>query len=598
MDGNYNSLNGTLKTLYFPAGKYWINQTINMQFRNYMTIEGESEFNTIISAFTWSGGAGINTMLDCKASNYVNISHLTLDGSFKCSNMIYCAGIDAAHTAAGSKGNVTGNEFTNLFFWNQPGDLITLGDHPDQFAQRSAMICLTTDSGADSSYYSCDDSYIRDCRFATNSVNNYFAFALSSSNLQIENCTVFAANGVLASNGCSASFRNMAWEIYGYQAIDATHNHAVLKFTPDTGGNQDAFGQGTITMTDCYFESGYNGPTVTTAILAYKSTYTGGGVGDFQPKMNLLFQGGLYSLVQDGVFYINIQGNNRGNIHISNVSIQGTNKPLVWCPDCSLYIEDQGFVAATSTGNYQTWEPASYAAYKSLVHKFTTPDYVVSGEDSPKATAYVGTLDYPAQLRFLSLDAALAWLCTSNCDIEIIMQKNDTIVNTIKLRGNITLDLSTFTVTVNAIVKNYGFLLVNGIGVMQSAGRNLYNYGDLRFESATIDTLVSNFAGQCWVNNSTFQGTDDTISVAGTSQVLINKDNCTFNGSQFVVSLASGWGDAILRSSGSTPPTTGKWARGTKFQTTLPSAGVTADYWACANGVGALAAWKSNGTLI
>lgn len=597
MNGNYNSLLGTLKTLYFPAGTYIITSTINMQFRNYMTLVGESQYNTIIAGLFPT--SGINTMLDCKAANYLSISKLTLDGRFKCSNMIYCAGIDAAHTYPGSKGNVTGNEFSHLFMWNQPGDLTCTADFPDQYDVRSAMLCLTTDSGADTSFYSCDDSYISYCRFATNNCNNYFAMALSSSNLQIQNCTVFAANGVLLSNGCSATFQQMAWEIYGYQAIDATHNHAVLKCTPDTGGNLDAFGQGTIILTDCYSESGWNGAVQTTAILAYMTNYTGGGTGDSIPKFNLIVKGGLYASTLGNVSYISIGTGNRANIHITNASFQGTYQPLIYAPSSSVYVEDQSFVNSASTGNYQTWNVLSPSSCTSFVRKFTTADYVVSGESSPNVTAYVGNTDYPAQLRFLSLDAALLFLSTSNANVSIILQKNDTITNPINLKSNLTFGLAGFTLTVNAIIQNFGNLLIDGGsgGVCISTNRKIYNFGTLNIINATINALVSSLGGVTNIRSCIFAGTNNTIEINETSQVIIAIDGCTFSGSEYVIGLTAGYGNAIIRSATTTTPATGKWARGTKFETTLPASGSPVAYWATSNGVGASANWKSNGNL-
>ena len=107
--------------------------------------------------------------------------------------------------AQNSKGNTTGNYFGHVFFWNQPGDLDPIvTDYPDQYAPRSAMLCLMTDTqGADTSYYSCDDTYIEHCRFATNSVNSNYALSISSSNVQVSNTIMFAANGVLLGHGAS-----------------------------------------------------------------------------------------------------------------------------------------------------------------------------------------------------------------------------------------------------------------------------------------------------------------------------------------------------------------------------------------------------------
>ena len=588
MDGNNVVYRGKQKTVYFPQGTYRISQTLNISFRNDIKIIGESEYNTQIAYVGTLVSSG--AIFNARCSSYVDIGNLTLDGRFKISCMIYCAGNGTA--APGSKGNVTGNIFHNLFFWNQIGDLTTLGDWPDQYNPWTAMLCLmTTTAGADTSYYSCDDSYVQNIRFATNSVNNSYAMAISSSNIQVSNSIVFAANGVLLGNGAGTWMEQMAWEIYGYQAIDATHNHAILKFAYNN------FGQGIVTLTDCYAESGYNGTVPTTAILAYFAQYVGGGVGDSQPHLTLLIQGGLYSPIIANTSYINIQGGNRGNIRLVNASMQGTFNAKVYAPDCSVYVEDQSWVSSTSTDNYQTWQALSTSSFKSWERKFASPYFAVSGAVKPKATAYVGNTNYPAQLKFVSIDDAFSFLSTSQCDVEIILQKNDTITTVVNLLGNLQISLATYTLTFNAIVQNYGNLTIAGSGSAISTGKKLYNYGNLDINNATINDLVSSLGGVLDVSTCTFAGTASTIEVSQASQVIVSIDACTFSGSEYVIGLATGYGSAIIRSATTTTPTTGKWARGTKFETTLPASGSPVAYWATSNGVGASANWKSNGNL-
>lgn len=587
-NGNDFTYLGQQPTIFFPAGKYLIFSTINASFRNNFRICGDQQYGSWIQ---WTGGSpGNNTMFNLECSNYVEMDHLNLDGGFKASCGIYCAGNGTA--AVGAKGNCTGNKFHHLFFYNQPGDLSPIvTDFPDQYAPRSAMLCLMTDApGADTSYYSTDDSYIAHCRFATNSVNSSYALAISSSDVQVSHCIFFAANGCLIGHGGQPTFHQCAFEVYGYQAIDATHNHACIKYHPN-------YGYGFVTITDCYSESGYNGATPTTAILAYFVQYTGGGTLDFKPRVNLLVNGGFWSMAIDAN-HIEIGGGNRGHIRLINPLWQGDNQPKIYAPDCSVYVETFSDVTSASSDNYHTWQMLTPASCLNWTHKFSTPDSVLVGEDLADVTVTVGSTNYPAQLKFTSIDEALTWVNSSSANVTLELQQNDTIANAINLRGNLTINLNSHTLTFSSIVQNFGTLTINGAGTAISTGRKLYNYGNLTLVTCTINALVSSLGGVTFATGCTFDGTDDSISCVGQeSRVVIDHGSSTYSGSEYVVSLAANVGVAVLNAQNGTTPTTGKFARGTQFRNILPSSGAPTLWYATSNGVGALANWKHQGNL-
>jgi len=594
---------GHIKTLYFPAGIYCMYSAWDISFRNYMTITGENEYNTIIR-YLGPGGIGTNTtFVNAACSSYLKMSHLTLDGAFRASCLVYSAG-NGTH-APGIKGNSTGNYFGHMFFWNQPGDLAVIStDYPDQYNVRSAMLCMTTDYTNFTSYYSCDDSIIENCRFATNSVNNNYALAVSSSNIMISDTIMFCANAILMGDGAIPTFTNCCFEVAGYQAIDATHNHAVVKYDPTPGRT---FGTGLATLIGCYSESGWWGTVNSTAVLAYMVAYPNGGSIPFDslPQPGLLVIGGLYSCTVDGCKYINIGQYNHGNIVLRDVKFQNSGNMYVYAPNCFVECEDVTDMSAvtdeSSNGGFRTLSLNSVADVATWSRKISSHYGILTGEISPTINIIVGNVNLPSKFKFISLDEALAWCSTTKTPVVITAQKNVAMSSPINLHGaDITIRLATFNLDITAIVTNYGKLTIDGqtSGNITSVSRKLYNYGTLKIMNLTSMTaVVTMLGGIAHFTNVVFAGSDDNIGFSDNAQAVIYHDTCSYTNTAYVANRSSGFGEFILRSTGGATPTTGKWYQGTIFQRTSPASGAPAVFYATASGVGVAAAWKSNGNL-
>lgn len=581
-NGNEVTFRGKQTAVYFPAGVYIVTSTLNISYRNDWELHGESEWSTRIEY----DGANNGTIINAKCSNYLRFANISIGGRFKAKRFIHCAGTGV--NAVGSKGNVTGNRFSHIFFWNQIGDLVApFNDYEDHYDHSFAMLDLTTDTGT-KAFDDCDDSVVEFCRFSPNSLNNNFGLALGSSAISVNECFFFAANGILANGGAFFTCNDCMFAIHAPDVMDSTHNHAAIKY--------DAAGVfSTISLMNCYFESADYYGAGDTAILVYMAQDPAApSVGS--TRLNLTIQGGLYSINKDAEPYITVGANRFGVINVRNATFQGPNQGYIYAPNCTVNVDVPGLAISADTNSNHPWQPIAAAG---VAVKYQTGDFVVRGVRHPPAAVTIQAVDYPARLKFFSIDEALEFVSHSDCDVTITLAKNAEIAIATQLKSNIAIALAGFTLTVSAIVKNFGTLTITGAGTAISTDRKLYNYGQLNIVSATVNELVTAISGVVFCAGVTFAGTDSSIGIGtyGCPRVIINHDGCTYSGSEYVVDFFGNDAECILRSGTTTTPTTGKFARGTQFALTLPSSATPALWYATANGVGAAAAWKHQGNL-
>lgn len=594
-DGNNVAYMGQQRKLFAPKGRYPISATLNMSFRNHIEMIGEDQWNSIL----WWIGALDGMIIDARCSNYVKLSHFTLDGNHQALTFIYCAGNGVNDPK--SKGNVTGNYFGHIYFWNQKGNLIApFVDYADQYNPLTAMLNTISIDTADTYYNSMDDSTIEYCRFAPNSLNNFYAIGISSSANSITKCQFFSANGVLCYNGAQFWMSDCISSGYGPEIQDSLHNHALLKFNYASGGGGIFRG---IELHHCYLEyqdyygNGHSGK------LAY---WAQGNVvlPEDEGVLTLLINGGTYggAYVPGASFtFIDIQAQRRANIQLINTTLQAPAKLYIYAPDSSVEISDHSFQLPGFHLDTQTWQ---ISAAKSITHKYQTPEFQVQGAVVPDVTVVVGTSDLPGQLKFFSLDEALEFVSDCKGSVVIYMDQADTVSRGGSLNGNVAIALQGFTLTINAEIVNRGSLMitnsfVNGTraGTVVAAARNLTNLGSLTIKNCYLNNAVTNDNGTVSLFNVEFSGTADTVFNNNAGKVMVDSVTCTFSGTGYVVNLGPKYGDVVIKNIYGALPTTGLWMRGTRLEHD-PSTGYPNQYWATSDGIGAVANWANSGNLV
>lgn len=596
-DGNSVTYQWQQKTLWIPIGRYNIGSTLNMSFRNHIEMVGENEFGSML---VWTGAID-GMIIDARCSNYVKFRNFGMDGTFKAITFIYCAGNGV--NAPGSKGNVTGNYFGHLYFWNQKGNLVApFVDYEDQYDPLTAMLNTISIDTTQTFYNSMDDSVIEFCRFAPNSLNNSYAIGISSSAITITECQFFSANGVLCYNGAQFWMSDCIGSMYAPQVQDSLHNHALIKLNYGAGGGSIFRG---IELHHCYLEGqDYygNGHSVK---LAY---WAQGGVVNPEDEgvLNFLVNGGTYggtSVLGANYTYIDIQARRRANIKLINTSLQGASKLYIYAPDSAVEINDQALSLNGFPQDTQTWQ---VIAANSVIHKYQTPEFQVEGATVPDASVLVGTTDLPGQLKFLSMDEALRFVSQSKGNVIIYMDQDDTVSFGGTLNCNLVIALQGHTLTINAPIYNRGSMLIRnsfannirGGTVISSSTKGLINLGSLAVQDCSVNNAVTNSNGTASFANVQFTGTSSSVANADAGRVMVDADTCTFSGSGYVVDLGSRYGDVVLKSAGGGIPATGLWMRGTRLEFSVPSLGFPNQYWATANGTGTAANWGNSGNLV
>jgi hypothetical protein len=593
-DGNNIVYMNQQKTLWIPTGRYSIGSTLNMSFRNQIEMVGEDQWNSTL----WWTGALDGMIIDARCSNYVTMRNFTMDGNFKALTYIYCAG--NGNNAPNSKGNVTGNYFGYLYFWNQKGNLLPpFVDYTDQYNPMTAMINTISIDTPTTFFNSMDDSTIEYCRFAPNSLNNFYAIGISSSANSITKCQFFSANGVLCYNGAQFWMSDCIGSMYAPQVQDSQHNHALLKFNFNAGGGSRFTD---IEVRNCYLEGmDYygNGHSVKLAYWAQGNVVNP----EDEGVLNLLVHGGLYSgtAIATNYTYIDIQARRRANIKLIDATLQGPAKLYIYAPDSAVEISDQALSLNGFPQDTQTWQ---VSAAKSITHKYQTPEFQVQGSVVPSVSVVVGTSDLPGQLKFLSMDEALEFVSDCKGTVIIYLDQDDTVTRGGSINGNVFISLGGFTLTINAPLINRGNLLIRNSfanntrgGTVVSSARHLSNNGTLTVQDCFLNNAVTNNNGTVLLNNVEFTGTADTVLNSGAGKVVLNLNNCTFSGSGYVVNLDSKFGDVMVKSTFGAIPSTGLWMRGTRLEhdSTL---GFPNQYWATANGIGTAANWGHSGNLV
>ena len=553
--------------VYFPKGKYQVLTTLNLSFRNHFTVFGEDKFNTSIWYNPPAATGGI--VIDMRCSSWATIKNLQINQGFKARTGIYCAGNGV--NAPGSKGNVTENTFRDLMFWCQQGDLSPpYNDYPDTYDPLDAMLCVYTTEG-NPGYDSMDDSVIENCLFSANSLNNGYAIATSSGYNRITNCDAFAANGILLGNGAAFAVTNSTFVLYGPEVEDGSHNHAMIKYSPEDTLISNIY------VTDCYLESNNYYGTQWGAKAAYYFQSATPPAPDLQSRPRMSFRGGLYSCNKNDQILFDIQANRRGAINIYDVDLQGDNQALIFAPDSSVNIFSKNTASSASSGTYQTWLPT---AYNSLNLNYDNPDWSISGSSVPNVDLNVTSTNYVSGLDFFNVDTALAASSTTNGNVTITLQKNTTITKSITLRSNVTIALNGYNLTVSALIYNEGNLTITNIPGSATQGGNLIgstngiiNYGTLSVSNTTMTAAVNAKTGKASFSKVAFSGSADNVIVDGDAQVYIDGTTSTYVGSGNVAYLNSNLAKAVIRNTAYTAPGTGTWRVGTVVEAITPVSG-------------------------
>jgi hypothetical protein len=595
MNGNNFTYITQQKTLWIPIGRYRLDTTLNMSFRNQIQMVGEDEWNSIL----WWQGATDGMVIDARCSSYVTMRDFTIDGGFKALTFIYCAGNGV--NAVGSKGNVTGNYFGHIMFWNQKGNLVApYVDYQDQYNPLTAMLNTITIEPVDTFFNSMDDSVIEFCRFSPNSLNNFYAIGISSSANTITECAFFSANGVLCYNGAQFWMSDCVGSMYAPSVQDSLHNHALLKFNYNAGGGSTFRG---IELHHCYLEGqDYYGNSHSVK-LAY---WAQGNVVSAQDEgvVTILVNGGTYggtSVAGANFTFIDIQANRRANIQLINTTLQGPAKLYIYAPDSSVAIEDHTFALTGFPLDTQTWQIIDI---NSVTHKYQTPEFQVEGAVVPDVSVYVGTIDLPGQLKFLTLDEALQFVSNTKGNVTIYLDQDDTVSIGGTINSNVGIALNGFTLTVNAFIFNKGALTISNTfvnntrgGTVISSAKNIINTGQLTIKNCSLNNAVINGNGTILFANVDFVGTASNVLNNEAGRIVIDSDTCTFTGTGYIVDLGSKYGDVNVKSATNVLPTTGLWMKGTKAEFSSPSTGAPNQYWATANGIGSAANWAHSGNL-
>lgn len=595
-DGNNLAYMAQQRTLWIPTGIYSIGSTLNFSFRNQIELIGEDEWNSILK---WTGAID-GLVIDARCSNYVKFHHFTIDGNHQALTFIYCAGNGI--NAPSSKGNVTGNYFGHIFFWNQKGNLIPpYIDYSDQYDPNTAMLNTISIDTATTYYNSMDDSVIEFCRFAPNSLNNFYAIGISSSANVIRQCAIFSANGVLSYNGAQFWMGDCIASMYAPQVQDASHNHALIKFNYAAGGGSRFTD---IELSHCYLESmDYyaNGHSVKLAYWAQGNVV----LPEDEGVLNFLVTGGVYagtSTVGGNYTYIDIQARRRANIKLVNTSLQGPAKLYIYAPNSSVDISDQALSITGFPQDTQTWQITASA---STVHKYQTPEFQVEGSVVPDVSVTVGTTDAPGQLKFLSLDEAMEFVSDCKGTVVIYLDKNDNVTRGGSLNGNVFIALGGFRLNINAPLTNRGNLTItnsfaNGDrgGSVVSTSRHLNNLGTLTIKNCYINNAIANDNGVVSLFNVEFSGIEDSVINKNAGKIMIDSTSCTFSGAGYVVNLGPKYGDVVVKNAYGAKPANGLWMRGTRLEFSDPSTGYPNQYWATTNGIGNAANWANSGNLV
>jgi hypothetical protein len=563
---------GKNKTLYFPSGRYRIDRTLNLSFRNDFEIIGDGKDTWLVwgvygdSNPAESGGM----MVDARCSSQTRISNINLDGYHRAKVLWYQAGNGV--NAANSKGNVTNIFFDSMSFFNQDKTLLDNGSQePDK-----AMLCLVSLEG-DTWYNSVDDSRINNCTFSNNWGNGGYGISVSTSAVNINDCLFYGNNGVLGLNGASF-FMNGCMGSLGSAPVGSAHGFIVL--------GAGLFSN--IVMTNCYLESPdyymsdnpaqllYCEPSADTTINSFVASNCSIGIAEAAKEI------------------ITVSGNAKANITIRDCQVQGSvGYGYIYAPtsNVSLFLNN---MSTSTEDNYN--RPLIVTAYASLDTQLSNPTGIAKGTNGSAIMATVSYTIDSTKYKFFTLQQALETL--NNTDEVTVYVEKDTTISDIYLKGRVRLELGSNTLSLSGLkVERGGHLAIIG-GTIATSSYGFFNRGEVIIQNTSIEgSTFYNYGKMTVIGTSTFNTTGTCIQTGDGAITKIDEGTCTFSGTGKVASLGTVGGEVVLYNYSGGTPTTGLWERGTKLQYMLPSAGFPNIKYATADGIGAAASWVHQGNL-
>ena len=169
--------------LVIPPGRYRITRTLNLAFRNDLTIVCDGEL-------VWDGPRD-GTVIEAVGSSRLRVYGLRIHGQGKAGTFVHISGNGTAdgksalRNARKGKGNVSANRFVDCWFGWQ---------YPESDKAMMDTIPYAKDTPV-SWYYSMDDSAFTRCFFQSTGKHG-FALSLGSSEIGLSQCNIATPNGI------------------------------------------------------------------------------------------------------------------------------------------------------------------------------------------------------------------------------------------------------------------------------------------------------------------------------------------------------------------------------------------------------------------
>jgi hypothetical protein len=539
--------------LVIPKGEYRITRTLDMSFRNDMTIMG-------LGKLVWDGPQD-GTVIEAKCCSRCKYDGLKIDGRGKVGTFIHLSGngtADGNKTITNKcmgKGNVSGNIFEDCWFgWQWPE------------STRAMLDCIPDPKETPHAwYYSMDDSSLSRCYFQTTGKYG-FALAMGSSEVSLVQCKMATPNGIKLVSGNVRMYHT----VFTLQASDK----GAIYCTSGWSGELELVGS--------YLEN-------TSAPLINVD-----GVGGGHLKSINIF-GGLYAQNKDAKYFIYVPEGVVAAINIDNPRIQG---PLgkVYAPSCVVtmnkvaagnmfadyMIKVEAKMLAGSQGNAEAGKYLEFETFTEGQELYVT--------DKPDINKF----------HFSSIDDALTQCAFTRAGkVKIILQKNETLSRPHIIRGNIEITSEKdkrYLLTVKAQVRVYGQLTLDTLSIENRLNNSLVNDGgyiDLQNISVASPNsafnLVSHERGNTLLTEivQVSGGLVDTMN--GQGEVVL-RDLKVKPGMQAVQTCDS-LGNIRVVYINPSIPVQGRWGYGTIVRNPKPEAGGIAE-WMCVE-AGNPGQWKA-----
>ncbi len=305
------------RPIFFPAGTYLISSTLDLSFRNDITIV------FVPGAKLLWNGATDGTMIELRCSSRVQLIDLTLDGNGLVGTFIHHSGngtseISATHDALTGKGAVSLNFYQNVYFKNQRANSVK-------------SMLDTNPYSSDSSnpwYYGMDDSTLYFPMFYSGGANG---FALGGAQgLVLYSPEFVGVNGVhfIAAGGGYLRLYSPVFSLAGTNdgAFFADNNSYI----------------GDIEVFDGYLENTAN------PLFSFALGATAGGI------RTLALYGGLYQQNTGAIAFISVPPVVQpGSIYIDGARSQGVQPLIIDAPNSFVSINSTslngGFVVKNAS---------------------------------------------------------------------------------------------------------------------------------------------------------------------------------------------------------------------------------------------------------